>query len=554
MLVIFISDLQKCLAEDVTRFESFKESAILMRKILTGLPSHYVLTKNFIHIEQEMYQKEKIINVCNVTSHNLIALEKHRENMILLEQLKKMPSIGDDGLKLLIEAQITSYKLHRESNLIQLFQSSIVQSNWQPCFIIIMQLMKSHLRDTYLDLYRRELYNFSSIVTPLNQERIINYKSMIDWAPDKEPQFINTKITSLDLESIGLYDLAWRMQLEEGHLPYDNPNFKGKFNDSMEHHSFYLRVANTAYRSGNRKLGWSFLMNAAVLEDEQSFKKAIQLAQIWSDVEAGKKKLPEQKILTGKTRKQTFLKIVDSFQKMRIHPRAWLFVQENKNEFDDADGLIKKIQDDWTTFIKRLTNIPTIQNIVMHGVELYPTKNDPLSVKIPFPFSEDSFEKMKTKIQEIANKIKKDEKDDLINWRFINSKLIVKAKYISCNDKNEIIVEKENGKQERIEIVKLADDSKNYVFRRLVIRNMAIEDFCTLFHKWNLMDEKLGDIEAKYLLLDEENKITLELKDNTKQIINLSDLNKTEQECITIWESWKIKERERLRKLFDNEF
>ncbi|MDR1290898.1 MAG: hypothetical protein LBK06_06830, partial [Planctomycetaceae bacterium] len=227
---------------------------------------------------------------------------------------------------------------------------------------------------------------------------------------------------------------------------------------------------------------------------------------------------------------------------MKAHPRAWLFIQEYKNEFDDADGLIKKVQDDWLEFVKITMDPRVTKRIVMYGVELYPTKNDPLSITIPWPFPEGSFDKLKANIREITEKIKEAEKDGLIDWYFADGRLAVKAKYISCNDEN-LIVERENGKKETIEIAKLTDGYKNYIYRRLAIRNIAVEDFCTIFHKWNLAGNKLADVEAKYLSLDQENKITLELKDGKKQVINLSDLNKTEQEYIKIWESWEAKKR-----------
>jgi hypothetical protein len=185
----------------------------------------------------------------------------------------------------------------------------------------------------------------------------------------------------------------------------------------------------------------------------------------------------------------------------------------------------------------------------MYGVELYPTQNDPLSVKIPWPFPDGSMEKLKAKVKEAADKIREEEKEngEFVDWYFSEGKLAVRAKYVSCND-NGVIVERENGKKNIIAIDRLCDSQKNYVYRRLAIRNIVVEDYCTLFHEWNLADNKLAGIEAKYLSLDNENKITLQLKDDKKEIINLSDLNKTEQEYIKLWESWKAKEREEKKK------
>jgi hypothetical protein len=258
---------------------------------------------------------------------------------------------------------------------------------------------------------------------------------------------------------------------------YSNPLIETK-----EYQSDYFHAAKTAYHSGNKDLGWSFLLLAAILDNEKSFNLAMETAQVWIDVEAGKRELPVQEILTGDERKKAFREIVEHYQTMSAHPRAWLFIQENKNEFVDADGLIQKVQDDWLEVVKIATNPQIAKKVVMYGVELYSAKNDPLSVKIPWSFPEGSVEKMKAKIKEAADKIKEEEKDGLIDWYFYDGKLAVKAKYIFCND-TEVTVEQENGKKEIIKIANLGDGYKNYVYRRLAIRNMAIEDFCTLFHK-----------------------------------------------------------------------
>jgi hypothetical protein len=230
------------------------------------------------------------------------------------------------------------------------------------------------------------------------------YHVTLQWVRYPFPINLNQQL-SIIFESVGLYDKAWRSQLEEMYDPFY----------SNRERSFYLCAANNAYRAGNKKLGWSFLINAAVFEDEKSFNLAMETAKVWTDVESNKRKLPDQKILTGEERKKAFLEIVERYQKMNAHPRAWLFIQENEKEFDDPDSLIKKIQNDWLDIIKMVTSDPMLEKFIMYGVELYPAKNDPLSVKIPFPCPEDAVEKLKEKIQELADKIKKEKKDRLLD-------------------------------------------------------------------------------------------------------------------------------------------
>ncbi|MDR2644093.1 MAG: hypothetical protein LBC74_15030, partial [Planctomycetaceae bacterium] len=437
LVVCVVGCMGNCIAANGIQFESVRESAMLMRNILTDLP-------------------------VRISVQNLKNVKNYREKMVLIEQLRKTPQIGDDGVKRLIIAQFTSY-MYQEGELIQSFGDAIVPSNWRSCLRIISHIFVNNVFELNTR-YQTDISDGIYIVLQKSNNHVLDFSAIIEW--ENFPYPGSSHLLSLDFEQVGLYDLAWRIQIEEGpDFQYEvspEHDFSVLYN---EHRSFYLRAANNAYRAGNKKLGWSFLMYAATLEDEQSFEKAMQLAKLWIDVEASKKELSEQKIQTGDERKKTFLRIVEHYKKRQLHSRAWLFIQEHKNEFDDADNLIKKVQNDWITFIKSLQNFPGVNKIILLGVEFYPTKNDPLSVKIPWPFPEGSIDKSKAKIQETANKIKEDEnvKNGLINWYFKSGILPVRAKYIYCNDK-EVIVERENGKKETIEIAQLADGNKNYVY------------------------------------------------------------------------------------------
>ncbi|MDR2704223.1 MAG: hypothetical protein LBC02_00445, partial [Planctomycetaceae bacterium] len=457
-----------------------------------------------------------------------------------VDELRLRPQYYDNGAVSTVIAKFDGLMSFCSYDIINHYQKNLTESNLRERFELFLNTARYWEVDD----------EYQSFILPLTIESKIELREgiIINWFHSTSPT-IDVHLSrplAVRFENLGLYDKAWRVQFEMGRSRgYDQYD---PHRGSTPFHSYYVDIANAAYRSGNKKLGWSFLMNAAVFEHKKSFELAMETARLWIDVESGKKELPKQKILTGDERKKTFLEIVDMYQQnMKAHPRAWMFIQEYKNEFDDADNLIKKIQDDWLKFVK-IAQYPEDLNItkriVMYGVELYPAKNDPLSVKVPWPFPEGSIEKLKARIQEVANKIKDEEKASggLMDWYFASGKLAARAKYISCNDK-EVIVERENGKKGTIEIAKLSDFNKNYIYRRLAIRNIAVEDFCTLFHKWNLAGKKLAEVEAKYLSLDKENKITLELKDGKKEIINLSDLNKIEQEYVTIWESWQAKKR-----------
>jgi hypothetical protein len=508
----------------------FHKTATLARKIWREIKPTSDLTNEHAFLRREMFE-----NIKNLKSYPKICDNSTVE--IVLTRFDKIQSFDNKIL-------IIFHDYFPETNIIE----------WLEIFQISFN---SYINEWYAIVRRYENSPYREYWNDFNECRVcllpLLAKNRVDYHLHNTGTSVHlsTYPSSLEFESVGLYDLAWRIQMENEHRNF----YVRYFSDTNKYHSNYIRAAQNAYRAGKKDIGWTFLMNAAVFEDEKSFDLAMEIAQLWIDVESGKKKLPELQILLGEERKKMFLEIVERYRTINVHPRAWLFIEENKKEFDNADELIKKLQDDWLTIINSLICDPEIKEIVMYGVELYPKKNDPLSIKIPWPFPDGSVEKVKKKIQKLADKIKEKEaaKDGLIDWYFADGRLAVKAKYISCNDEN-LIVERENGKKGKIEIAKLTDGGKNYVYRRLAIRNIAVEDFCTLFHKWNLADKKLADVEAKYLSLDQENKITLELKDGKKQVINLSDLNKTEQEYIKIWESWEAKKRaEEAEKLKEQE-
>ncbi|MDR1478960.1 MAG: CCDC34 family protein [Planctomycetaceae bacterium] len=497
------------------------------------------------NLARKIWQEIKLTSVeCSILN---------REMFTNVKKLKSYPKIHDNSTVEVVLARFDKIQFF-DSEVLDRFKDYFPESNVVDWLEIFRTSSNSYFSEWHAMLrkyegspIRKYWYDFNEcrvIILPLLAKSGIDYGNLhvlTQWVrtpiPFLEPN--STYPLSLEFESVGLYDLAWRVQMEDGHRYYDDPHFSGNSN----YHSYYLRAAQNSYRAGNKDVGWAFLMNAAVFEEEKSFDLAMETAQLWIDIEAGRRKLPEQKIVLGDERKKVFLEIVERYRAINAHPRAWLFIKENKKEFDNPDELTQKIQDDWLHIVGVLMNEPFKEKIIMYGVELYPQKNDPLSVEVPWAFSEGSVEKVKKKIHRLADKIKKEEdkKDGFANWYFGDNNKLVKAKYISCND-NFVIIEKVDGTKESIEITKLGHGNKSYVYRRLALRNLAIEDFCTLYHDWQSADNQVVCRDAKYLSLDDKI-ITLELKDGKKEEISLSNLNKTEQEYINLWETWETKKR-----------
>jgi hypothetical protein len=177
------------------------------------------------------------------------------------------------------------------------------------------------------------------------------------------------------------------------------------------------------------------------------------------------------------------LEIVERYQKMRAHPRAWLFIQEHKSEFDDPDGLIKKVQDDWLELIKRISNPRVSRKIVMYGVQLYPDGADPLSVEIPWAFPEGSLEKLKERLGELAKKAAEEEKDGFRNWQYrtgenwtsTRAKLISSIDFISSID-DVVTLENEDGSKMTNAFGNFRELDQNYIRRRMEIEKMAPEE------------------------------------------------------------------------------
>ncbi|MDR2643518.1 MAG: hypothetical protein LBC74_12075, partial [Planctomycetaceae bacterium] len=233
-----------------------------------------------------------------------------RDLVAKVNELKKRRKITDDVAVPIVISRFDSLMLFSgSSDIINLFQDAFsisIVSDW-------IDIVGSVARNKQFWVTMNEnkvtflpLETFSDIIYKKDIE------ILIEWERYPFPsRSILQESLDVTFEKVGLYDLAWRVQMEAGRRGYCYYISRKE----MEDHSYYLTAANRAYRAGNQKLGWSFLTNAAVFENKKSFNKAMELAKIWIDVEAGKIKLPEQKILVGQERKDAFLLIVRMYQK-----------------------------------------------------------------------------------------------------------------------------------------------------------------------------------------------------------------------------------------------
>ncbi|MDR0327462.1 MAG: hypothetical protein LBI05_04105, partial [Planctomycetaceae bacterium] len=386
--------------------------------------------------------------------------DSRKELNTRMEKLKSLPQIGDGGCVLLVLAQCNALHSFSMSASIQVFHDSLTIANVPETFDAMIQSIQA-LHYLPFTGYWRGPDEYLDSVFPICTESVFDLSSRVKWIrnpyPDREGH--TTPPLSLAFSRLGLYDLAWQVQLEGRARHYAVPqSYWGR-------HSFHLNVAEDAYRAGKKDLAWSFLMLASVFDEEQFFEPAMEMAQLWIDIEAGNAQLPEAEIATGAERKQLFLEIVERYQKINAHPRAWLFIQENKDEFDDADALIKKVQDDWLELVTMITQPRIAVRIVMYGVQLYPDGADPLSVSIPWPFPEGGLEKVKEQLGKLAEKCAEEEKDGFRTWWNPDDSETFKAKFVSFAD-DVLTLEKPDDSKMTVEFSKLNEPDQNYVRRR----------------------------------------------------------------------------------------
>jgi len=375
-----------------------------------------------------------------------------------IEILKLLPKIGDNGAVNFLLSQYNAISSHSAGELLLIYRETATVSN----LCLQPNLLRRKLGNTDFWHYRDS--DYIDIVFPLSSYSVFDVSALITGNfPEPRPERDGVIPLALTFSRLGLYGLAWRVQMEEGIRRYDTSPLPSR--------SFHLRAADNAYRAGNKELAWSFLINATVFDHESFFEPAMETAQLWFDIEAGTAELPEVEIVRGEERKKLFLEIVERYQKMNAHPRAWFFIQEHKHEFDDPSGLIRTVQNNWRELVNRAVSHPSVRKVVYYGVQFYPRGGlfggffsrgpDPLSVEIPWAFPEGSLEKMKERLSELATRAGAGFRfwmyDDTGNDRWES----VRARFIASID-DYVILEAEDGKKKAVKFSQLLGDDHEF--------------------------------------------------------------------------------------------
>ena len=243
-----------------------------------------------------------------------------------------------------------------------------------------------------------ELFQHQGSILPLTKSRgSINTGEFwfigIDW-PSFPVLYPNRLQIPQNYAALGLYDYAWRSYCE-----FANASIPEFPNENRVHMAInWQHAAENAYLAGETKLAWQLLMKAAVFGNEELFENVKKTVERWQAYEQLGKDFPRTETLQGDERRDAFNVIVETYQKMLAHPRAWALIEKYPEEFETPERLKRKIQEDWVRIAT--SHIPTnsyfaIQSITIYGYRIWPDGVDPLSITIPYAFSEGSVEKAK---------------------------------------------------------------------------------------------------------------------------------------------------------------
>ena len=312
-------------------------------------------------------------------------------------------------------------------------------------------------------------FRYEEIITPLAKRRNpfkfdgdIMYLALYDGGIDC-PALPDVLQIPLKFASLGLYDKAWRAYRE--HTTISVPR------NTFDRQDWRLEVAKYAYLDGEKKLGWQLLMNAAVFGNERLFTEVKKTAELWQLHEQAGEDLPRPEILQGNKRREAWGSIINAYQDMNAHPRAWMLVDEYPDEFENPQELKKNIQENWVRFTNMLLPDPEyifedslLESVTVYGYRLYPDGVDPLTVEIPWAFSEGSIERAKEDFRQGAKEILSG--DILRYWHSTDGKFKGYAKMVS-NDEVSVTLKQENGKIVTFELSDLSPDDQEYVRLRL---------------------------------------------------------------------------------------
>jgi len=253
------------------------------------------------------------------------------------------------------------------------------------------------------------------------------------------------------LKRLGHYELAHFAFLETAYFEQASSMNATLINQAP----LWLEVAECIYRFGNRDLAWVYLMKVGVFGSEQHLEQVKEIATFWIEREEKGIGLPEQEQLTQKERQEIAQGIVNAYLPWNAHPRAWAFIKQYPENFEDPEQAIREVQDAWLAVINPLLDSAKsfvsfvnadwsehfpeghvfpeqYASLVVFNQQLYPDGIDPLDVTIPWAFSGDSVERARATLLEAFRIALLD--NEPRRWRTADGEREYVGKFVSANE------------------------------------------------------------------------------------------------------------------------
>jgi len=238
----------------------------------------------------------------------------------------------------------------------------------------------------------------------------VDVLELVDPAADFAPLLngrIMLKIAN-NFEQAEEWDLAWRAYVEAISCEFVVPFSWNKRRSwhSCEAAEYWLKVAECAYKANNKNRAENYLCKAAFWGDEAISNKVDKLFCDLLNNVGTNQNATDQSVSIEKKR-GFLMKAVHLYTEINAHPRALQLLDDFKKMLPDEKELRKKIENEWSEIAKNSSR--GLSKGILYGVEVYPAKNDPLKIKIPWALSDVAVESVRKRLREAGATNRKQE-------------------------------------------------------------------------------------------------------------------------------------------------
>ena len=188
------------------------------------------------------------------------------------------------------------------------------------------------------------------------------------------------------LAKAGLPDLAWRAYAETAYAALSPPWVGQKSGDtwlSPAAAECWGKAALCAREASRRELAWDYLMKAAVFGDDALFELSLGTAKEWT----AQPEPPAPAPVDPAVKREVLTRAVRLYAEMNAHPRAFTLIDENRDAFEDPDGLRREIEEQWLAVVEDVSR--DAEKVTLYGLQVHP-EGDPLKVRIPWALSDEA--------------------------------------------------------------------------------------------------------------------------------------------------------------------